>query len=87
MLKQLVSVGSKHIRHGKCGDQNRCAIALALEEQVGANPSVIGDIRISVAGKRMISPLSTRACRFISKFDNNKRSVKPFKFWFVGKEA
>lgn len=83
-MKQLVCVTSKHIRKGKQGEPSCCPIALALAEQVGSNPYVCSDAAINVAGKRLRAKLPTRAHRFISKFDNNKKSVKPFKFWFKG---
>lgn len=81
-----VDVKQKHINKGVQGNQNTCAIAVALEEMFDADEVCVSDDEITVEKSNGFSfkfewnKISAAVKKFIEKFDQDKKSVKPFKF-------
>ena len=83
-----IKVTQKHINKGRRGDVNTCAIALALAEQFGADADDVSvdpnEIKVSKKNGFSFSfewtKIPARIQNFISKFDHDKASVKPFSF-------
>jgi len=83
MLK--VKVMKKHIANGECGEPEFCAIALAILDsdkkitkvRVGYN-----ELNIEYGKENLTYQMTKKSKRFVSKFDDNKKSVKPDTFIF-----
>lgn len=85
MLK--VQVKQKHIKAGKCGDPNSCALALAILDTIpdAASVSVCGLIIVNHKSKtkpESVFELSLRAEKFIDEFDHSSDILKPTVFSF-----
>lgn len=82
MKRFKVSVTQRHIGAGEPRRAKTCPIALALREQL---PTFLGVEEVEVSGDHaefggFRVPLPSRAERFVSAFDEN-RKVKPFTFF------
>lgn len=83
-MRILVSVKAKHIRNGECTSMEKCAIAQALRDIPGVTYARVGgNVQIKRNGIMYCAKLTDRADRFISKFDQSKKSVKPQQFLFT----
>lgn len=73
-----VKVEKKHIRKGKKGYPDRCPIALALKDTLGADDVKVWIHCAEVNGTFFQLPHTAQL--FIQDFDKKKSSVKPFEF-------
>lgn len=86
-MKQLeIKVQQKHINRGTQNDAHTCAIAEALKDQFGAEDVEVSGDEIKMSKSNGFSfdlswtKIPQLVKNFISKFDNDKKSVKPFSF-------
>jgi hypothetical protein len=82
-VRKLIEVKEEHIKNGNRCSLTYCPIALALKAS-GYEHVVVSGYDAQISGHFI--DLSTRARRFIRKFDS-KTAVKPFKFWIFDSEA
>lgn len=76
-----IEVTENDIKRGKQGDGKSCAIALATKRVLGDHPDVDdGGISVHVAGYDHLYNIPDKATKFINKFDDDKKRVKPFSF-------
>lgn len=86
LVKAVISVTKNDIREGIPGDADSCPIARALHRAgfkyayavskgIGANKG--GSLLVTISD---VAPLPNTANKFIENFDNDGKSVKPFKF-------
>lgn len=78
-MKTLIQVKRKHIRDGRPGDNQYCAVAIAIKDQ---HPETITPLGLGVW--RRFSDMPRSVQRFVSAFDAGKK-VKPFNFFLVTK--
>jgi hypothetical protein len=82
MRKQMtVKVSKKDIRYGRQGNENSCALALALKDKGFSEVQVNGEeINVMKNGMVGIYHTSGPVEMFIENFDDDKSSVSPTTF-------
>lgn len=74
-----VNVTAHDIRYGRQGNPRTCAIAQVLKREFKEQDVRVGCADIKVDGYRM-NRLESKVMSFITMFDKDRKSVKPFSF-------
>lgn len=81
MATKLITVTKTGIRKGHQGDIFSCPIARACVAVGLKNVTVDGtEVEGTYHGETFNATLPKRAQKFVERFDNDKKSVKPFSF-------
>lgn len=78
----VIEVIQDDIDRGAEGNTSLCAIARALKRMGFEHPSVSDDIEFhcSESSQSFLAATPARVLKWMGRFDDDKRTVKPFKF-------